>query len=369
MTKINGFEIASGFSVGGSGSNIASDIIFSPPEGMTSTNLQDAIIEAASMGGGSSPTFNPTKKAIATVTCTYSMGSLFLMATQMSTAHAKGNGSDIRVQISDINNDPIGDFLPVAVRYVTSVSGVFTYKVLWSDTISSGQVKNYAITYGDPSSDFMFMPQSEFEPLVTLLNSSILGNNCAIYYDKSMAYVPSVGDWGTAGVQVLGAGDDTSGMFTPHISPYLWNGISCETTINVSTNGAFGFGNPPAAIATQGAYSPNSLGWMANDLYQNWVRQVALPDGFYIQWDGKTYGSNFPMKLTLRYIIGGRWILTWFDSSGLTPPLSMKAFIGTQSFTIPLTVTPTISDPTSYGVIVVDSTIISSVVVGSEENI
>ena len=369
MTKINGIEIASGFSVGGSGSNIASDIIFSPPEGMNSTNLQDAIIEAASMGGGSSSAFNPTKKSIATVTCASGIGSVYLMNTQVSTAYAKGDGSDFRVQSSDINNNPVGNFLPIAVRYVTSVSGIFTYNVSWPDTISSGQVKKYAITYGDSSADFMFMPQSQIGPLITVLNSSILGNSCAIYYDKTMAYVPSVEDWGVAGAQIAGAGDDSYVLFTPLVSPYLWNGAACTTTINVSNNGAFGFGNPPAGSGGHGAYSPDSLGWMANDLFQNWVRQVSLPDGFYIQWDGKTYNSNFPIKVTLRYIIGGRWILTWFDSSGLTAPLYMGAYINIQNFTLQLPVVPIRSDPTSYGVIVVDSNIISSVTIGAEEDI
>ena len=366
MTKINGFEIASGFSVGGSGSNVASDIIFSPPEGMTSTNLQDAIIEAASMGGGSSSTFNPTKKIVVSATCS-GLGGFRLIPAQISTAYAKGNGSDIRIQVSDGNGNPTGDFLPIVVRSMGDSDGVFNYSIAWSDTIGTGATKDYIVTYGDSMSEFMVMTQEQLSPIIALINSN---STSVVYYDKSMAYVPPVGDWGVVGTQVIGAGDDSYGTFTPTISPYIWNSVSCTTIINVNNNGAFGFGNPPAAgSSAQGAYSPNSLGWLNNDLYQNWVRQVALPDGFYVQWDGKTYSSNLPIKVTLRYVIGGRWILTWFDSTGITPPKNMAAYIGTQIFTITLTTLPTRSDPTSYGVIVVDSNIISSVIVGSEEDI
>jgi hypothetical protein len=364
MTKINGFEIASGFSVGGSGSNVASDIIFSPPEGMTSTNLQDAIIEAASMGGGSQ-SFTPTKKITISATCS-GLGGFRLMPAQISTAYAKGNGSDIRIQVSDGNGNPTGDFLPIVVRSMGDSDGVFNYSIAWSDTIGTGATKDYIVTYGDSAAEFMVMTQDQLSPIIALLNSN---STSVVYYDKSMAYVPPVEDWGVVGTQVLGAADDSALSFTPIVSPYLWNKISCTTTIGMDTNGAFSFGNPPTLSAAHGGFSPDSLGWLTNDLYQTWVRQVALPDGFYIQWDGKTYGSNLPIKVTLRYVIDGRWILTWFDSTGITPPKNMVAYIGTQIFTITLTTLPTRSDPTSYGVIVVDSNIISSVIVGPEENI
>lgn len=365
MTKINGFEIASGFSVGGSGSNIASDIIFSPPEGMTSTNLQDAIVEAASMGGGSSSTFNPTKKIVVSATCS-GIGGFRLIPGQISTAYAKGDGSDIRIQASDGNGNPTGDFLPIVIRPMGDLNGVFSYNVSWTDTIGTNETKGYVITYGDPAADFMFMTQAQLYPVMTIINAS---SNSVVYYDKTMAYVPPVEDWGVVGTQVLGGGDDSYGSFTPFVSPYIWNGVSCTTTINVNNNGAFGFGNPPAAgSAARGAYSPNSLGWMANDLYQNWVRQVPLPDGFYIQWDGRLYSGTAAIKLTLRYIIGGRWILTWFDTA-VTGSQIMGAYIDTVNFPLTLNTPPTRGDINSYGVIVVDGGLIPTATAGPEEDI
>jgi hypothetical protein len=367
MTKINGIEISSSFS--GGGSNIASDIIFSPPEGMIAINVQDAIAEAASMGGGGYSTdFTPTKKMIVTATCASGIGSLYLMTTQISTSYAKGNGSDIRIQDSD-NGSPTGDFFPIAVRYITTISGIYTYSISWADTLFGEEVKEYAITYGDPSADFMFMTQTELSPLISVLNYSILGNNSVIYFDRTMAYVPPVEDWGTAGTQVLGVGDDSSGMVTPYVSPYLWNSVSCTTTINVSNNGNFGFGDPPAASAARAAYAPNSLGFGGSDLYQNWVRQVALPDGFYLQWDGKQYGSAGNIKVTLRYVNGGRWILTWFDTISPNPTLKVDAYINSIYFLAVLSTMPVIDDPTTYGVIVVESAIITSIVVGAEADI
>lgn len=109
------------------------------------------------------------------------------------------------------------------------------------------------------------------------------------------------------------------------------------------------------------------MGWGNTDLYQNWVRQVVLPDGFYIQWYGRLYSNAAAtMKVTLRYVNGGRWILTWFDSTNMTGVQVMKAYIGVNPYPINLASPPTIGDASTYGVIVIESGLSPSTVCGSE---
>jgi hypothetical protein len=169
-----------------------------------------------------------------------------------------------------------------------------------------------------------------------------------------------------AGNQILGSQDDNGNIITPPTSPFDWNGNRWNQ-VNISSNGAVGFAASPSSSYNNGPYSPDSLGWFADDLYQNWVRAIVLPDGFYWQFDTRLYSnSSTNIKITIRYVNGGKWILTWFDSTGITGAHNLGAWVGGVNLVKPVYVPPVVTNPASAGVIVVETGVISSVSLGPE---
>ncbi|MFC4426198.1 hypothetical protein [Deinococcus navajonensis] len=206
-------------------------------------------------------------------------------------------------------------------------------------------------------------------PLKVVGGSSSSGSSVATipvggvraWIDAAQAYIPA--DFTTAGTQIYGARDDaTDARVTPvtvkyghstftsatHAANYgiqLLEAAPDAVVANVNaTNGTAGRNLISVAATRKGTLEAGYI----SDLYQSWVREVILADGFAWHVLTGTAGFSADIRYTMRYYTAtNRWVITLFHHANAGAQKAIGIRSQASEYVFGCNVTPNVADPTT----------------------